>query len=143
MLREIQRAIDNPESAPQNLLNIDIDNFKGINAAFGSEHATQLLIAVRDAVLKVFYPPHFVARVAPDLFYVIGPGELVHFESAEPIFAEPLTVDGNEYRITACYASCPWPKAEAPRKISCAPPTPACAPPRPTAPAVASATIRP
>ncbi len=107
MLREIQRAIDNPESAPQNLLNIDIDNFKGINAAFGSEHATQLLIAVRDAVLKVFYPPHFVARVAPDLFYVIGPGELVHFESAEPIFAEPLTVDGNEYRITACYALVP------------------------------------
>lgn len=107
MRREIQRAIDNPESAPQNLLNIDIDNFKGINAAFGSEHATQLLIAVRDAVLKVFYPPHFVARVAPDLFYVIGPGELVHFESAEPIFAEPLTVDGNEYRITACYALVP------------------------------------
>ena len=107
MLREIQRAIDNPESAPQNLLNIDIDNFKGINAAFGSEHATQLLIAVRDAVLKVFYPPHFVARVAPDLFYVIGPAELVHFESAEPIFAEPLTVDGNEYRITACYALVP------------------------------------
>ena len=105
--REIQRAIDNPEAAPQNLLNIDIDNFNGINAAFGSEHASQLLIAVRDAVLKVFPPPHFVARVAPDLFYVIGPAELVDFESAEPIFAAPLTVDGNEYLITACYALVP------------------------------------
>jgi predicted signal transduction protein with EAL and GGDEF domain len=104
MVREIQRAIDTPGAAPQNLLKIDIDNFNGINSAFGSEHAAQLLIAVRDAVQKVFPAPHFLARVAPDMFYVIGPGEQVNFESAEPIFAEPLTVDGNEYRITACYA---------------------------------------
>ncbi|HMT81524.1 MAG TPA: EAL domain-containing protein [Azonexus sp.] len=107
MRREIQRAIDNPDAAPQNLLNIDIDNFNGINAAFGSEHASQLLIAVRDAVLKVFPPPHFVARVAPDLFYVIGPAELVDFETAEPIFTAPLMVDGNEYLITACYSLVP------------------------------------
>lgn len=107
MLREIQRAMDNPGAAPQSLLKIDIDNFNGINSAFGSEHAARMLIAARDAILKVFPPPHFVARVVPDKFYVIGPAELVNFEAAEPIFAAPLSVDGNEYQVTACYALAP------------------------------------
>jgi EAL domain-containing protein (putative c-di-GMP-specific phosphodiesterase class I)/GGDEF domain-containing protein/CheY-like chemotaxis protein len=107
MLREIQRAMDNPDAAPQNLLKIDIDNFNGINSVFGSEHAADMLIAVRDAILKVFPPPHFLARVAPDRFYVIGPSELVNFEAAEPVFAAPLSVGGNEYLVTACYALVP------------------------------------
>lgn len=107
MLREIQRAIETPEAGLQNLLKIDIDNFNGINSAFGSEHASQLLVAIRDAVLKVFPSPHFLARVAPDMFYVIGPADLVNFAAAEPIFTQPLRAGGNEYRVTACYALMP------------------------------------
>lgn len=107
MVRHIQEVLDYPESTPQNLVKIDIDNFNGINAAFGYEHASQLLIAICAAIQRVFPPPHFLARVAPDRFYIIGPADQVNLEAAQAIFEHPILVEGNEYAVTACYARIP------------------------------------
>lgn len=107
LLREVQRGLDCTEAVDLNVLKIDIDNFNGVLSTFGGAHALRLVKAIRDAIRKVFPAPIFLARIPPDIFYVLGPADLVNLGGAQGMFDEPMAVDGNEYDISACMVLVP------------------------------------
>jgi diguanylate cyclase (GGDEF)-like protein len=104
LLREIERLRLKRDSASgYQLVLIDLDNFGGLNDAFGVALGNDILRALIEPLRLMFQPPAMVARVAADLFAVLGPVESVDMHCAQQIFDEPIQVSGGpSLRLTAC-----------------------------------------
>ncbi|TVO58623.1 putative bifunctional diguanylate cyclase/phosphodiesterase [Denitromonas halophila] len=102
LLREIERLRIGTASGQHRMLLIDLDNFSGLNDAFGVVLGNRILGALVEPLRQAFPPPALIARITADLFAVIGPVEQVDHPRAMAIFASPLRVDNDYYHLTAC-----------------------------------------
>jgi len=109
LLREIERLRLNREEANgYRLVLIDLDNFGGLNDAFGVALGNSILKALVAPLRAMFPPPAMVARITADLFAVLGPVESVDMHRAQRIFEWPIQVDGGpSLRLTACSVQMP------------------------------------
>lgn len=117
IVRGLRRVIDDPSAVDFNLLAIDIDDFNGVCIAFGTEHATRLLIAVREKLREDVPGAQLLARVPPDQFFLIGPAQEINLQTIAPIFDTPIVVDGNEYHLTTCRVTVPVRPSSTPEDI--------------------------
>jgi diguanylate cyclase (GGDEF)-like protein len=102
LLREIDTLRQGAASTPQHLVLIDLDNFAGLNDAFGVMLGDRILKALVGPLRQAFPAPALVARITSDLFGVVGPAESVDMDRAAAVFDEPVQVDQEHYRISAC-----------------------------------------
>jgi len=109
LLREVERLRLAPEtSADYQIVLIDLDNFGGLNDAFGVALGNNILRALVEPLRALFPPPSMVARITADLFAVLGPADVADMERAQHLFDEPVKVaDGPSLRLTACTAQMP------------------------------------
>lgn len=107
LLRQLDRVIKSGACANQSLIKIDIDDFGGVCVTFGREHANKILVAISEVLRAAFPPPLFIARGAPDLFFLLGRDDVITVEAVMAVFEQPLKVEDSEYRISACYALLP------------------------------------
>jgi len=103
LLREIERQRTRQLGATaQHLVLVDVDNFGGLNDAFGVALGNHILRTLVPLLTGAFPPPAMIARVTADLFAVLGPADSVDMQRALALFAQPLRVDGQTLRLTAC-----------------------------------------
>jgi len=109
LLREVERLRLKREMASgYQLVLIDLDNFGGLNDAFGVALGNSILKALVAPLRAMFPPPAMVARITADLFAVLGPAESVDMHRAQRIFEHPVQVDGGpSLRLTACTVHMP------------------------------------
>lgn len=102
LLREIERTRLSPEGSSAQLMLIDLDNFAGINEAFGVAVGNAVLRAIYAPLRILFPPPCIVGRISADLFAVLGPASRVELSRVERIFHEELHIGGQSFRFTVC-----------------------------------------
>lgn len=102
LLREIERLRIGQHGDQHRMLLIDLDNFSGLNDAFGVILGNRILDALVEPLRQAFPPPAMVARVTGDLFAVVGPAQLIDSAHAMAVFDQPLRLDNDLYRLTAC-----------------------------------------
>jgi diguanylate cyclase (GGDEF)-like protein len=109
LAERVNRAVGSAKSQGRTtaVLFIDLDRFKNINDALGHEAGDRLLQNVADRLVRCVRRSDTVARQGGDEFVVLieafeTPGDLT--QVAEKILAEvaePMTVYGKEFQITA------------------------------------------
>lgn len=102
LLREIERLRIGKANGSHRLVLIDLDDFSGLNDAFGVALGNRILEALVEPLRTAFPPPATIARISADLFAVVGAAEQVNSARAMAIFDQPLHLDDNLYRFTAC-----------------------------------------
>jgi len=97
------------------VLLIDIDRFRRMNDALGREAGDALLRELAQRVRKLLRASDAVARLDGDEFAVLA-HELAAPHDAEPVarkllqaLAEPVIVQGKEYRLSACVGIATFP----------------------------------
>ncbi|MBX3680622.1 two-component system response regulator [Cognatazoarcus halotolerans] len=101
-IREIERLRISALGRGARLVLIDLDNFGGLNDAFGVSVGNELLKAVRGPLQQAFPPPVFLARLSADLFAVVGDAEAVTMERALEALSQPFRLGGTTLRVSAC-----------------------------------------
>lgn len=102
LLREIERLRIGKHGDQHRMLLIDLDNFSGLNDAFGVVLGNRILGALVEPLRQAFPPPAMVARVTADLFAVVGPARQIDSARAMAVFDQPLQLNNDLYRLTAC-----------------------------------------
>lgn len=102
LLREIERIRLSPNKTTAQLLLIDLDNFSGLNEAFGVEVGNGVLRALYAPLRQLFPPPCTIGHIAADLFAVIGPTERIGLDTAARIAEQALEIGGQSFRFTVC-----------------------------------------
>ena len=102
LLREIERIRLSPDDADAQLMLIDLDNFSGLNEAFGVAIGNAVLRAIYAPLRQLFPPPCIVGRIAADLFAVVSPGALVDLAMAERIAEKELQIGEQGFRFSVC-----------------------------------------
>lgn len=103
--RAIVEALAAGERESHVLVTVDLDNFGGLNNAFGSEFGDHILEAVADRLGADFPPPATVSRIHSDYFAVLGRAGEVDADRAQAIFDRPFEIAGDAYPITACVST--------------------------------------
>lgn len=80
---------------------IDIDNFSGINSVLDFSFGDQVLLAVARRIEAQFPEPMHSARLATDVFGLLGPRERLNEESISALFAEPFQIGEHSLRLSA------------------------------------------
>ncbi len=80
---------------------IDLDDFSDINDAFGHGFGDQVLQSVAIRLGEMLGFNTSMARVAADVFGLMGPDELVNAEKIGEVFAEPFEVAGERLQLSA------------------------------------------
>ena len=101
-LREIERLRLGERSRPYKLVLLDVDNFAGLNDAFGVKLGNRVLKALLDPLRQAFPPPAFIARITADLFLILGDAAAVDMHKAASVLTGPLRIDAASYRLSAC-----------------------------------------
>ena len=99
MLRELDNALGGPECDHQGLAIIDVDQFSSINDIFGHHYGDSLLRAIAER-LRAFFPHCFIARVAGDVFGILGRRENLTPETIHRVFAAPFSIDRVEHPLS-------------------------------------------
>ncbi|MCZ4306272.1 EAL domain-containing protein [Zoogloeaceae bacterium G21618-S1] len=102
LLREIGRRRIGTGGGQHRMLLIDLDNFSGLNDAFGVALGNRILDALVGPLRQAFPPPTMIARITADLFAILGLADQVDSAHAMAIFDQPLRLDNDHYRLTAC-----------------------------------------
>ncbi|QID19220.1 EAL domain-containing protein [Nitrogeniibacter mangrovi] len=102
LLREIETRRLQGEGHEHHLVLLDLDNFAGLNDAFGVELGNRILRALVAPLQQRFPAPAVVARISSDVFGIVGPAAQVTMARAAQVFDEPLEIDDERYRLTAC-----------------------------------------
>jgi diguanylate cyclase (GGDEF)-like protein len=89
-------SADKPHCA---LALLDVDAFAETNDLLGHQYGDQLLIAIARRLGEAL-PDCFVARIAGDVFGVLGPSALLTDDSLYGVFHTPLQVGGFERPVT-------------------------------------------
>ena len=79
-----------------------MDNFAGLNDAFGVKLGNRVLKALLDPLRQAFPPPAFIARITADLFLILGDAAAVDMHKAASVLTGPLRIDAASYRLSAC-----------------------------------------
>jgi diguanylate cyclase (GGDEF)-like protein len=80
---------------------IDLDDFSDVNDAFGHDFGDQLLQAVAARLGQMLGFNTAMARVAADVFGLIGPDAMVCGDAIRQVFAEPFEVAGERLQLSA------------------------------------------
>jgi diguanylate cyclase (GGDEF)-like protein len=80
---------------------IDLDDFSDINDAFGHSFGDQVLQAVAHRLASELGFHTAMARVAADVFGLIGPDSLVNAQTIDGAFKEPFEVAGERLQLSA------------------------------------------
>ena len=80
---------------------IDIDDFAGINDAFGPRLGDEVLKAVTDRMGRTLGGRTLLARVGADTFGALGGARLVSPQGIRAVFAEPFEVAGERLQLSA------------------------------------------
>jgi len=99
LLREMNRALNGAERPHQALALIDIDQFSAINDIFGHQYGDKLLKAVAER-LKSRFPHSFLARVAGDIFGVMGRRDSLTPATIIEAFNAPFSIDKVDHPLT-------------------------------------------
>lgn len=90
-----------PDRSDLTLALIDIDDFSGINNAFGSALGDEVLKAVAARLQQQLGEGTLLGRVGADTFGALGPHDAVSPSSIRAAFAEPLNVAGEPLQLSA------------------------------------------
>jgi len=99
MLRELDHALGGNERQQQGLAIVDVDQFSSINDIFGHHYGDNLLRAISER-LRAFFPHCFIARVAGDVFGILGRRESLTPEAIHRVFAAPFSIDRVEHPLS-------------------------------------------
>jgi len=99
MLCELDKALAGPDRGNQGLAIVDVDQFSSINDIFGHHYGDTLLRAIAER-LRAFFPHCFIARVAGDVFGILGRSELLTPEAVHRVFAAPFSIDRVEHPLS-------------------------------------------
>ena len=102
LLREITRLRAHRQGAGYRLVLLDVDNYGGLNDAFGVSLGVRILAALAAPLQRAFAPPSMVARIAGDVFAIVGDAATVSAERAAAVLDAPLTIDDDAYHLSAC-----------------------------------------
>ncbi|KAA3655047.1 MAG: EAL domain-containing protein [Proteobacteria bacterium] len=102
LMREIERLRIGNGGQQQRMLLIDLDDFSGLNDAFGVVLGNRILAALVAPLRQAFPPPAMISRITADLFAIVGPAALIDDTRAMAVFDQPLRLDDTSYRLTAC-----------------------------------------
>ena len=80
---------------------IDLDDFSDVNDAFGHDFGDQVLQAVALRLGQQLGFNTAMARVAADVFGLLGPESLVNSDSIRAVFLEPFDVAGERLQLSA------------------------------------------
>lgn len=80
---------------------IDLDDFSGINDAFGHRFGDQVLQAVTQRLAEQLGFNTAMARISSNAFGLLGPGEVVNGERIGALFTDPFTVAGERLQLSA------------------------------------------
>ncbi len=80
---------------------LDIDAFSEANDMFGHAYGDRLLRAVAERLVQRLGDRCVVARVAGDVFGVLGDDELVRPEVLKPLFEDPFVPAGTDHMVSA------------------------------------------
>lgn len=80
---------------------IDLDDFSDINDAFGHSFGDQVLQAVAHRLASDLGFHTAMARVAADVFGLIGPDSIVNAKTIDSVFKEPFEVAGERLQLSA------------------------------------------
>ena len=80
---------------------IDLDDFSDVNDAFGHGFGDQVLQSVALRLGETLGLNTSMARVAADVFGLMGPEAVVNSDSIRAVFAEPFDVAGERLQISA------------------------------------------
>ena len=106
LLREIDR-LRRPDGEVGRLVLFDVDQFSRQADGLGDGFRNALLTAVARRLESAFPPPAMVARIADDLFGIVGPATLVNLDRAAGVLATPLEIEGAHHWCSACAAEIP------------------------------------
>jgi EAL domain-containing protein (putative c-di-GMP-specific phosphodiesterase class I)/GGDEF domain-containing protein len=83
-------------SGPRNIAQINIAQFRAVNAALGTEVADKVLITLAERLRNYFEEYCFIARVWGDSFVLVGPPEIVIKRRIDSILNVPLLINDSE-----------------------------------------------
>ncbi len=95
----LDQNLQDPEGVTLAL--IDLDDFSDINDAFGHSFGDQVLQAVVQRLGSELGFHTSMARVAADVFGLIGPDALVNASTIPAVFVEPFDVAGERLQLSA------------------------------------------
>jgi len=99
LLQEMNRSLRGPDRATEALALIDIDQFSAINDIFGHQYGDLLLKAVAER-LKSRFPNCFLARVAGDIFGVMGRRDSLTPAAVVEAFSAPFSINRLDHPLT-------------------------------------------
>ena len=102
LLRELGRLRGDRNGSGYRLVLLDVDNYGGLNDAFGVALGDRVLTALVARLQQRFAPPTLIARIAGDVFAILGKHNAVGTAHAAAVFEEPLAVGEDSYHLSAC-----------------------------------------
>lgn len=85
---------------------IDLDHFTDLNDGLGHEFGDTLLISVARRLEGAMQPGCNLARIAADIFGVIGPPAVVNEENLLNLFIEPIDTGGYQIPVSVSLGLC-------------------------------------
>lgn len=90
-----------PHKADTTLALVDIDHFSETNDALGHQFGDSLLLGVAARLQTTLGGRLIIARVAGDIFGVLGPDSLVNPNVVLNLFSQPFSIDGQHVQLSA------------------------------------------
>jgi len=99
LVRKMNQALDGGDRPHQALALVDVDQFSSINDIFGHRYGDQLLVAVADR-LRADFPQCFLARVAGDIFGLLGRHDTLTPATITKVFGTPFSIDKVDHPLS-------------------------------------------
>lgn len=99
-IEEINRQLSQDGPLDAVIALIDIDQFAGINDMLGHQYGDQLLKAIASHLRQHLPEDCLVARVAGDIFGILGKAQYLSPAVLQPIFFQPVKMDEAEHSVT-------------------------------------------
>ncbi|NTV10204.1 MAG: EAL domain-containing protein [Zoogloea sp.] len=107
LVRALNQRLGSPHHVEDSLVMLDIDDFAGLNDAFGLAFGDIILHELASRMQAAFPAPNVVARLHSDIFAVVGHRSMVSMSALARVMDAPFRVGSLDYKLSACLSEMP------------------------------------
>ena len=100
LLEEINITLKDKESSGRKLLILDIDGFHQINDLLGYDYGDQILVSLKNKLMKIISENAYLARIGADIFGIIEEGRMITSEFQEDLLAITIETPEGERELS-------------------------------------------